>query len=310
MRIRLTRARWRWAIAIIAIGTLLAVCAAGFLLYPIACLGEYQRLQRWLAHTESYTVMVYGVRMHYDVQGPKNGAPVVLVHGLGGSSDDWSNMAPALARAGYRVYMPDLPGFGRSERPVQFSYSMRDQATVLVAYLDAIGLKRVDLGGWSMGGWIAQLVAARHPERIRKLVLLDSAGLRFYPSWNTRLFTPTNAQELDQLDALLMSHPPLIPGYIARDVLRTSAQQSWIIRRSMGSMMSGMDVTDRLLPSLKMPVLLVWGTEDRITPLALGETMHRSIRESELEVFAGCDHMAPRLCAGQIAPKVVDFIKR
>ena len=64
-----------------------------------------------------------GVRMHYEVEGPADGPVVVLVHGLGGRAEDWRKLAPYLAKAGFRVYLPDLPGYGRSEKPADFSYS-------------------------------------------------------------------------------------------------------------------------------------------------------------------------------------------
>ena len=81
----------------------------------------------------------------------------------GRKAEDWHNLAPYLSKAGFRVYLPDLPGFGRSEKPADFSYSVSDQAEVVVGFLDALGLKQVDLGGWSMGGWIVQIVAAGIP---------------------------------------------------------------------------------------------------------------------------------------------------
>ena len=82
---------------------------------------------------------------------------------------------------------------------------------MVVGFLDALGLKQVDLGGWSMGGAIVQHVAADHPERVRRLMLFDSAGLFVLPTWNVGLFTPTTATELDQLDLLLMPDPPKLP---------------------------------------------------------------------------------------------------
>ena len=107
-------------------------------------------------------------------------------------------------------------------------------------------------------------------------MLFDSAGLYAKPSWNTALFTPANPQELDQLDALLMPHPQPVPDFVARDILRLSKRNAWVVQRALASMLTGRDVTDQLLPQLHMPVLLVWGSEDHITPLALGQTMHNS----------------------------------
>jgi pimeloyl-ACP methyl ester carboxylesterase len=74
-------------------------------------------------------------------------------------------------------------------------------------------------------------------------------------------------------------------------------------------MLTAQDVVDKLLPQLKMPVLLVWGSLDRITPLALGQTMHRLIPQSELDVFPGCGHMAPIECSAALGPKVVAFAR-
>ena len=75
-------------------------------------------------------------------------------------------------------------------------------------------------------------------------------------------------------------------------------------------MLTGRDTTDALLPAFKMPLLIVWGSLDRITPLAQGEAMHQLAPQSELEVIAGCGHLAPLQCAGQIAPEMLAFVNR
>jgi len=244
------------------------------------------------------------------VEGPANGQVVVLVHGLGGRAEDWRNLAPWFAKAGYRVYMPDLVGYGRSQKPADFSYSMTDEAAVVVGFMDALGLQQVNLGGWSMGGWIVQIVASTHSERVKRLILFDSAGLYEKPAWDTRLFTPATSTELDQLDALLMPHPPVVPGFIARDILRNSKRNAWVVQRALGTMLAGRDTTDNLLPQLKMPVLIAWGAEDLITPVEQGEKMHRLVPQSELDVVAGCGHLAPVQCAGQMGPKLVEFVNK
>jgi pimeloyl-ACP methyl ester carboxylesterase len=282
----------------------------GFLLRPVSYFDGMMYLHEMLTGVHSRTTSVEGIRIHYLVEGPESGAAVVLVHGLGGSAEDWRTLAPYLARAGYRVYIPDLPGYGRSEQPAGFSYSVRDEAAVVIGFMDALGLKQVDLGGWSMGGWIVQLVAGQAPQRIRRLMIFDSAGLYVQPDWDTRLFTPTSADQLNQLDALLMPHPPAVPGFVARDILRVSNERAWVIQRAVASMLTGRDATDPLLPRLKMPVLLVWGDQDRIMPLAQGQTMHKLVPQSELDVFTGCGHLAPLQCSQEIGPKVVEFIDK
>jgi pimeloyl-ACP methyl ester carboxylesterase len=291
-------------------GGLIVVAGIGFWSRPVSYFNEAAYLREFFSGVESRSVQVAGYRVHYLVEGPENGPVVVLVHGLGGSAEDWRNLAPYLVKAGYRVYLPDLPGYGRSEKPAKFSYSVRDDAEAVVGFLDALGLKQVDLGGWSMGGGIVQHVAFRHAERVSKLMLFDSVGLNQMPAFDVRLFTPATPAEIDQLDALLYPKPPWVPGFIARDILRISRNNAWVIHRALDSMSTRQDATDNMLPQLKMPVLIVWGSLDRIIPLEQGETMHRLVPQSELVVTFGCGHMAPVQCTDRIGPKVVEFAKR
>ena len=304
--IRFGKGKWLGLILL----ALLATGAAAFWARPLAFFRVFSAAQMSYAGASSQFTRVNGHSIHYYALGPSSGPVAVLVHGLGGRSEDWARLAPFLAHAGYRVYLPDLPGYGRSEKPADFSYSVTDEAKIVVGFMDALGLKQVDLGGWSMGGWIVQLVATGHPERVRRLMLFDSAGLFLRPDWDTRLFTPISAAEIDKLDALLMPNPPHIPGYIARDILRTSRDHAWIIRRALDSMLAGHEATDKLLPNLRMPVLIVWGQVDHITPLAEGDKMHQLIPGSQMIVAHGCGHLAPNECAGAIAPFVVNFLKQ
>ena len=302
----MTRRRLFWIFGPLLVLALLAV--AGFRTRPVEFFNAYTESRLLLSGAETHTAAVAGHRVHYYAMGPASGPPVVLVHGLGGRSEDWRNLAPYLVRAGYRVYLPDLVGYGQSEQPSGFSYSVDDEAGVVVGLFDVLGLKQVDLGGWSMGGWIVQRVAAEQPDRVRKLMLFDSAGLLVKPDWDTGLFTPRNASELAELDALLIPHPPVVPDFVARDILRLSNHNAWVIHRALATMLTGRDATDSLLAQLRMPVLIVWGQVDRITPLSEGETMHKLIPQSQLDLIPDCGHLAPSMCARQIGPGLVAFL--
>jgi pimeloyl-ACP methyl ester carboxylesterase len=297
--------RTLWSLLALAL-----LAAAGFFLRPVSYLNEWIYLYEDLSGIESRSVQVADHRVHYLAEGPANGPVVVLVHGLGANAEYWRNLAPFLAQSGFRVYIPDLVGYGRSERPADFSYSVRDEAAVVVGFMDALDLKQVELGGWSMGGWIAVLVAAQHPERVSRLMLFDAAGLYVQPPFDTALFTPSTVAQLDELKALLSPHPSHIPAFLARDILRNFRRHGWVVQRALATMLTGQDVIDNALPQLKMPVLLVWGSLDRITPLDRGETMHRLVPQSQLEVFPGCGHMAPIECSAAVGPKVVAFARQ
>jgi pimeloyl-ACP methyl ester carboxylesterase len=293
---------------VIGIAVIVSV-AAGFWERPLSYFNALTAVQMRLGGARSRYLTVAGHRLHYYVTGPETGRPVVLVHGLGGRCEDWRNLAPYLVHAGFRVYRPDLPGYGRSDRPADFSYSIPDEAQAVAGFMDALDLKQVELGGWSMGGWIAQYLAASHPERITRLVLFDSAGLNVAPAWNTELFTPVSAMELDQLDVLLMPHPPAVPSFVAADILRVSRERAWVIHRALKSMLTGRDATDKLLPQLRMPVLIVWGELDHITPVDQAATMQRMVPQSQLDVIPNCGHLAPVQCADLIGPKVAEFLR-
>jgi len=296
----------------VALLIFIVLASAGVVFWarPVSVFRVFNEVQMYLIGARNNYAIVNGFRIHYYTLGPEKGRPVVMVHGLGGRAEDWEKLAPYLRKAGYRVYLPDLPGFGQSERPTNFSYSVTDQSKIVVGFLDALGLKQVDLGGWSMGGWIVQLVAANNPERVSRLMLFDSAGLHVKPEWDTKLFTPISPAEIEKLDKLLMPHPPRLPNFVARDIMRVSREHAWVMHRSLDTMLQGRETTDDLLPHLKMPVLIVWGEVDQITPLSEGKNIHKLIPQSQMDVVAGCGHLAPNECAKVIGPEVIRFLKQ
>ena len=295
--------------AFLALLCLATIGALGFYLRPVSYLNAHAYLQEHLLGIESHNIKVDGYRVHYLAMGPASGPAVILVHGLGGRAEDWWNVAPGMAKAGFRVYMPDLLGFGRSQQPADFSYSVRDQAAIVVDFMDALGVKQADVAGWSMGGWIVQLIASEHPERVSRLILIDSVGLNIKPLWDTNLFVPTSPQELAELDALLIPKPPPIPPFIARDFLRRFRRNGWVIKRALATMLTAQDVTDNLLPQLKMPVLIIWGSLDQIAPVDQAQTMHRLIPQSQLLLITGCGHMVPLQCSAEMDPTALKFIQ-
>src|SRR3954451_4275305 len=124
---------------------------------------------------ERRQVTVHGHEVTYKVAGVETGEPIVLVHGLAGSTRWWTNTIPALAPH-YRVYLVDLPGFGRMRR-FPGGFVLKQASAWLVTWMRALGLEQVHLVGHSMGGYICLKVAAQHPESTGCLVLVDPAGV-------------------------------------------------------------------------------------------------------------------------------------
>ena len=175
--------------------------------------------------------------------------------------------------------------------------------------MDNRHLVRTDLGGWSMGGWIAMQVALDQPERIRRLMIFDSAGTRFPLNWDPSIFEPDTPQKLRAMNQLLMPNgAPHIPGFIQHAIFRFVKKHGWVVRRNMASLLSGQGLLDGRLGALKMPMLIVWGKEDHLIPVTVGEQIHHDVPQSELEIFNGCGHLAAAQCAAQIGPVVRGFL--
>lgn len=113
-----------------------------------------------------------GYSVRYEIAG--RGEPVVLVHGLSGSTRWWSRNIPALAER-YSVYLLDLPGFG-AMRSLRSRFVLAEAASWLSAWMEAVGLESAHLVGHSMGGYVCVRLAARGPEVVRRLVLVAPAG--------------------------------------------------------------------------------------------------------------------------------------
>ncbi len=299
--------RRRWFGCALATASVLAVCAGGvFYWRPWWVIDESIRAWlRWAGFHSKY-VRLDSCRVHYYVGG--RGKPLVLVHGLGAMAESWAEVMITLMRHGYQVYAIDLPGFGRSDRP-DVDYSIAFQAEILKQFFDSQNLARADLGGWSMGGWVAMKFTLGHPERVRRVFVVDSAGLTFTPPFDLALFQPATADQAQQLLSLLTPHAARIPRFVARDLVRQMRPTRWVVQRALNSMMAGSDLLDGKLPAIRIPALIVWGKQDALIPLSCGEEMHRQMPQSQLAIIDGCGHMIPAECCSRLVTQTLHFLE-
>lgn len=259
-------------------------------------------------------VMVDGHRIHYLEAAPaQNGSadkPVVLVHGLGARASDWAALIPALAHHGYHVYALDLLGYGRSDKPFHGDMSLSTEERIVSGFIATLRLQQPDLGGWSMGGWIAAKLALDEPAKVRRLMLFDSAGMYMTIDFPITLFSPTDRAGFDMLvDRIEPNrHFVHVPAVTIPGLLRTFQRGRWFVNSSLSSMLDGREVLDFRMHRLKMPVLLVWGTEDKLTPVSGGERMHKTVPQSVLVELPGCGHLAIVECASTAIPPVMQFL--
>lgn len=293
--------------AIAAACVFLFLIAIGLLAYwhPLYIADTVVRLKLRAAGVDSRFTQVGSYRVHYFVGG--KGKPLVLIHGLGARSDDWAPEIPGYVKHGFRVYALDLLGYGESSHP-DIAYTMQQQADFVDGFMTAMHLPKADVAGWSMGGWIALELALHHPQRVERLVLMDSAGLTFKVNFNPNIFTPVTTRQLAQLWGRLTPNPKPLPSFLARAILRRINKGSWVIHRTISVMQTRRELLDGQLTEIHVPVLIVWGAQDRLIPPSSGEQMHLEIPHSVLELFQGCGHIAPANCASQIVPHVRQFL--
>lgn len=205
------------------------------------------------------------------------GAPLVLLHGLSGSARWWNRNIPALA-AEFRVVVPDLVGFGRTPVAGRLPPFPR-LSEVLSGWLERLGIERTHLVGHSMGGQVAAHLAARFPERVERLVLVDSAGI-------PRPLTPRAVMRFARETAppSRWGDPRFVP-VILHDALtagpRTILQALVHVLR---------DDVRPLLPQITAPTLLVWGERDSLVPRAHAREFRERITGARLAVLPGAAH--------------------
>ncbi len=298
--------------------------AGGVVLLVIASAGYLYHNPFWLIDRSVSTFLrVHGVKSRYaQVNGhrihyleaapvaPGAARPVVLVHGLGARAGDWAPLLPVLAAHGYHVYALDLLGYGDSDKPADGDFSLRGELAVVTGFMEALQIDKADVGGWSMGGWISMLLALEHPDAVRRLMLFDSAGLYFNPDFDSSLFSPSDRAGLERLVARLEPDKPILslPSFAVHGLVRRMQENRWIVDRSFRSMVSGREVLDFRVSGLAQPVLIVWGTEDKLTPFSQAERLHHLMPQSVLAGFSGCGHLAAAECADQITPVVLRFL--
>lgn len=300
---------WKaYGYAVLVMVGLFLIGAVVVYLRPLAVLQSITHLRLAYSGFHNEYTTIHGNRIHYYEGGHATGTPVLLVHGLGGRAEDWANLMPQLKDAGFHVYAIDLLGYGRSARPANATYSVPEEAQYVEAFLAQHGTAKVNLAGWSMGGWVAMRVALDQPDRIARLVLCDAAGIRFEPGFTPGDLAPTTIPGVQKLYRLLMPQPTHVPDFLARDMIRRFARANWVVDRSTRSMFTGADLLDGKLGALQMPTLIIWGKQDHLIPLATGIALHGQIPQSVLEIYSGCGHLAPGQCASRVGPRLIEFL--
>jgi pimeloyl-ACP methyl ester carboxylesterase len=294
----------RWKKLWLSFGLVVLAFAVFALLRPLALVRFTGRLALWRGGIHSHYTQVGGYRIHYYEGG--EGPPLVFVHGLGADAMNW---VPAMLdmRGHFHVYAIDLLGHGESQKP-DIAYSIEQQSEMLHQFLTVQAIKSADLVGVSMGGWVALKLAIDHPGSVNRLVVADAAGLKFQTNITVKNFLPSTPEEFSTFMAMLTprQYPALYP--VRRDFLNQVAEHAWIIRRIFDSFLTYQDVLDGKLQAVKSPVLVIWGKEEKLIPLSVGEEMKQQLPNSSLLVCTDSGHLAVFECWNKLEPEVAAFL--
>ena len=240
----------------------------------------------------SKEITVFGQKIHYVEAG--SGPTVILLHGLGGSTQVWMfNIAPLAEK--YHVVVPDQIGFGKSDKPL-VNYRIRTYVDFLDQFCKQLGIERASLVGNSMGGWIAAAFTAAFPDRVDNLVLVDAAGYAPPKDLDTRTFyglNPTTREGMKVLVSKVFYNKAFQTDAAIDQAIaaRLAAGDGYTINSITESIIRGEDFLDDTVKTLKRPTLIIWGRQDGLVPLAEGEHFNKDIAGSKLVVFDQCGHM-------------------
>lgn len=245
---------------------------------------------------EEKDVDVDGIMTHCLIAGPVNAPHVVFVHGLGGSLTTWSLNLPAFAGQ-FRICALDLVGAGSSAKPTT-DYSIPALAEFLAHFLDALGSdwQHVSLIGHSLGGAVALAFAGSYPQRVERLILVDSAGLG--PEIDRTVLDLMHSEPTLENMRTELAHFFAQPGMVQQALVDQLYQQriqpgahDALVATSDAAFGNGQQQIDlrETLAELHIPVLIVWGDADAVIPVVHAQE-GKHTPQGRIEVFAGSGH--------------------
>lgn len=262
--------------ALVATATILALSACGYKQPE----GEIQgaagfaiAAERAISGLQRKVVQIDGFVVPY-LQGGQ-GEPLVLIHGFGGSKDNFNRVAYYLTNH-YTVYAIDVPGFGASTRDMDADYVINTQIDRVHDIIEKLGLKQPHIGGNSMGGWISGAYAAKYPENVASIWFLAPAGLlesrkseviQQFEKTGEIVLTASNREEFEKIvDVVMYKRPAFAPGFVVDAMAARAAADQALhqrIYKDFKSVPSDM-ATALSTSNYKGPALIVWGKEDRV----------------------------------------------
>jgi pimeloyl-ACP methyl ester carboxylesterase len=261
-------------------------------------------------------ITVNGVRLHYIDRG--RGDALILLHGLGESTFGWRHNMDALARS-FRVVAVDLLGSGFSQRLADTDYSLGARAGHVFAMMDALGIASATVVGHSLGGLVAMHMAARDPSRVRRLVLINSAGPReAHRLGRTRYFRIVNpfyyafvyhSPRMRKRLFRLLYYRGRVPDGIVDHYLEVARVEGH--EQALARLVDAVGREPRLdLRQIRVPTLILWGEGDRLLPPRRGRALAKSMPDARFVLVREAGHQTQEEQPDVVNRAIVDFAQR
>ena len=235
-------------------------------------------------------MIINGLKINYKTIG--EGKTFLILHGWGSDSSKWQKVGELLSKRGFKVIIPDLPGFGNSQTP-NFVFTVEDYSNFVKKFVDLLNIKKFYLLGHSFGGAVALMYSLKFPEEIEKLFLVGAACVR-KKSFKVKLLNFLS--KFFKLKSLFFRKI----FYRKTDYLSVSGIMKEIYLKLIEK-----DLTD-FFDKVSVSTTIIWGKKDKITPLKNAYLMNSKILNSKLEIIPESDH-SPHL---KTPEKLVEIISK
>lgn len=276
----------------------LAAIAGTLYLSPSALLATAQFAERQLAGLTPKQVQVGDFNIHYYEGGPQDGETILMIHGFGADKDNWLRFSRSLTDR-YHVIAVDLPGFGESSKP-DASYDVGTQTERLAAFAKQLGIHKLHLIGNSMGGHIAALYAARYPEQVLSVALLDNAGIS--APQKSEMFQRlergepnpllvSQPEDFERMMSFLFVEQPALPESLKQHFALRSIANHELNQKIFSQLRERYIPLEPELPKIQAPTLLLWGDQDRALDVSSIEVMKPLLKQPTVVIMKDCGHV-------------------
>jgi len=246
------------------------------------------------------------MKLNFEEKG--EGPAVILVHGWGGSSESLKKLAEIIADKGFKTIRIDLPGFGKTPAP-ENKMCMDDYVELISGAINSLNLHKPVYVGHSFGGKLGMFLAAKYPDLLSKLVLINSSGIK-----PVRTLKHKITYVLAKIGGIISWIPPFI---VLRPIVKFIYYK--FIVREMDYYKAGKlketfkniinEHVDEKLFKIKTDTLVIWGMKDTFTPLWNGEKIAKNIKNSRLELVDNVGHGLPLFYPQVVADLIINFLK-